>query len=347
MESEEFDIVGSLARSGSTSGTVRSGDHDQELILDPETPMETLFAAPAIFGIAMLFGGGFYLLLSAFKVVHGQEEQCWSLVWTGAGLTAIGAFLRSNIDIHYRIDFRGRTIGLYRKLFGWETLRQTCDFSGIHTLGIDLARTTLGESANNRGTKVYEYRYGLILVLKNSRVIRLLDRQNQNFRALHLRAESIAAQLGVPLVGESQTFLWVLPWPGEPRVMLRAQPLWQAIVSGGCLLLLLWMLGGLFLGRLYGRHSSPAVQRNSEVVAKKSGDSQATNRAEMVEFLRQEKRPLDAELLEKIVTIEAGPEMWAVLLDRNFGQGKDAKPKMPETVSPSRRPRKTRTSPLS
>ncbi len=181
------------------------GDFTGEVLLDPETPLEQLFNLPLIAGCLLLLCSGGYLVLAAFEVVQGGEARAWSLLFSGIVLTPIGVFLRSLVDVHYKLHLDERTITLYRRVFQWRTSRKVGEFSDVECLEIDHSRTRIKDHRYSDETYVDQYRYGLFLLMKNGRRLRILKRAHLDHGLVHERARFVAQHLEVNVRGARQT----------------------------------------------------------------------------------------------------------------------------------------------
>lgn len=145
-------------------GLVRIGDHDEEMVVDPATPLENLAAAPGVVGAILLAIG------TPWYVVN-QAPQALKAASYGLPLFLSGVVLSRMVEVNYRLDLRERTLSLYRRIFGWEQRRLVCSFSGIECVALD-TRSELRKDGKRRRL---EHRHGLAIVLKNGKVLTAID----------------------------------------------------------------------------------------------------------------------------------------------------------------------------
>lgn len=194
---------------GSLMGEIRQGDHKDELIVDPTTTVEMILKAPLVLGVLMMLSAWFYLILLSYQVVRGEEDPAWWLLWRGFGLTLIGIPLWKLVDVNYRVDLAQGTVKFYCRLGLWHFNRFVCDFSGIESLAIDKKSTTetvydkrhgLFHTQTHARTRTISTVFGLLLVLKSGRRLRVLDRKYADLSVLQSHASKLAEQMKVPLV---------------------------------------------------------------------------------------------------------------------------------------------------
>lgn len=59
--------------------SIRTGDHDGELVIDPETGLEGVLKIPALVAFCLVLLSGLYLLGLEFKMVHSGRGVAWTL----------------------------------------------------------------------------------------------------------------------------------------------------------------------------------------------------------------------------------------------------------------------------
>ena len=97
---------------------VRHDETAREIIVDPVTTLEGLFALPATVGFLMVMLSGLYLFLWKFKVVDGEAAGVsWMLFIGGLVLVPLGVMVGSLIDDHYRLDLDEGSVYFCRRLF--------------------------------------------------------------------------------------------------------------------------------------------------------------------------------------------------------------------------------------
>lgn len=169
-----------------------------EVGVDPTTPLESLFAAPLMISVAGLSIGvlWYFILVSGVKIdlphtAFGLTPG--SLIFLSLLVMPVGVFLVKQIDIHYRFHMPSEEVVLYRRVFGYESRSRVCAFSDVHGLALDTKTERQGDEKHRR----LIYRYGLIMVLKSGRQIRLIDPVFQRQDLVCERGRGLARSMGV------------------------------------------------------------------------------------------------------------------------------------------------------
>lgn len=187
---------------------IRQGDHDKELVADPDTRLEKAFTCMGCLG--------WFALPTGCQVgLEEGREIGGPMMGIGVALGCLGFYLRGKLDDHYRIDFEKRTVTFYRKFFSKVTRRPVCDFSRLHCLAID------GEARSTKNKPTW-WEYGLILVLKDGTVIRLTDVDEKEFSHAKERAQVLSVMLETPLHPPEEKITYeVKPGPGGPTLQAK------------------------------------------------------------------------------------------------------------------------------
>lgn len=184
MESEESSEQETDADTG-LKRWIRQGDHEKELIADPDTRLESALTCTGCLGLFLIIPG------CQVALEHGSTAG-GPVMGVGALMGVLGLVLRSKLDDHYRIDFQARTVTFYRKFVSKVTRRPVCDFSRLHCLAID------GEQKTAKNKPSW-WEYGLILVLKDGKIVRLTDVDEKDFSLAEERAKVLSVMLETPL----------------------------------------------------------------------------------------------------------------------------------------------------
>lgn len=297
---------------GSLMGEIRQGDHRDELIVDPTTTVEKLLKVPLVLGILMMLGGWFYLMMLDYQVVRGEEDAAWSLLVRGFGLFVIGIPLWKLLDVNYRVDLVQGTVKFYCRLGFWRFTRFVCDFSGIESLAIDKKSTTetVRETRQNlfytqtrTHTRTRITVFGLVLVLKNGRRLRVLDRKYADLSGLERHASKLAEQMKVPLVRLEPTF-----WDSE---LGRCIKFFVGLVILWNVLPPILMMVDVSTRGSKRREETRVVPTPRAAVVAESLPSLDT----YIQALSRDGREDMAAALSTIIEVKAPPEMWAVIVD--------------------------------
>lgn len=236
------------------SQRIRQGDYTGEIVVDPDTPLEHFVSLPLYAGVLCLIFGGLWYLFS-------RQPEAWSLLKYGLILLPVGGFLSTQVDVNYRIDLEAGTVSLYRRIVRWETKTLVCDLSQVDCVADDTNVTFHGEGSRRRR----EYRSGLVLVLKNARILRVTGMDYQNHSAVAEHGQRLADSLGVPYrSGGGQ--LQVKRTAGGPQLSYRPAPTISTTekLQGGCILVFLasWAILAL-VARFVNSPGPPQKQQPS------------------------------------------------------------------------------------
>lgn len=175
---------------------VRMGDYTGELVVDPESPLETLFGLPAMAGGLTVLLSGIYLALAASGILHNASTAAaWPIFWKGVLLTIVGMGVRAMVDVHYKLNEDQRTVTLHRRFLGWRFQKRICSFSDVQGLYIDNIHTR--EKMQNSSSYIDKYEYGLVMTLQSGKRVRLLERSYTDYDLFSNRIEPVSRMLGV------------------------------------------------------------------------------------------------------------------------------------------------------
>jgi hypothetical protein len=205
---------------------IRKGDHDLEIIADPESGLETFFVTLAVVGLTGCILGGMMLL---------SENHYPSLIWwiVGSSVTAVvGGVLRWNLDDHYRIDLVDKTIYFQRTFFSHQYKRRVSDLGAIKWVAVD-AEDNRRSGPRENTVKVY-WTYGIILVLEIGKVLRITPNDVENFDHVMLRAKMLAELLNAPqFPSEKATVYTVRSGPQGPELLPKEPSyVWLVVLAG-------------------------------------------------------------------------------------------------------------------
>ena len=145
---------------------------DDEVQFEPYTDFQFLFYAGAGLGILVVVACLFGLL----------AEQRWeyaAAISLGIGLTWLSLKLATQLHEIYRVGSDG--VVFDRTFLGWRFSNRIVDLNGLHCVIVD-AKPHFGLGSARRGTKPPDgWSYGLALVLRSGKVVRLTETDERNF----------------------------------------------------------------------------------------------------------------------------------------------------------------------
>lgn len=278
---------------------VRHDETAREIIVDPVTTLEGLFALPATVGFLMVMLSGLYLFLWKFKVVDGEAAGVsWMLFIGGLVLVPLGVMVGSLIDDHYRLDLDEGSVYFCRRLFDRESMRRTCGFSEVSKLSIDHTSTRVRVGTSPE-TYEDQYTYGLKMSLKNGRSIRLIDRTYSEFDLVREKARMLADHLGVEVTGER----------GLPN---RSG---TSVTTKGCLQTIGVLLVLFFIALVSTQFERPKSQRpQPKATPQTSPEKLRPSQKLLVQLLEDESLEWQADFYDKgLVEISTTPALWKAI----------------------------------
>ncbi|MGE0490579.1 MAG: hypothetical protein AB7S38_15335 [Vulcanimicrobiota bacterium] len=182
------------------SDNIRPGERPSQLVVDPETPLEsglTVFTClTSLFLLALAVGWA----SSGFDRLQG------GVVLLLACLAGLGGWLRYRLDDHFVFDFEARELTFVRKFFGRNRLCPIGNFDQFYRLAVRPEKR-----ANKQGVW---WEYGLALVLQDGRQFTLISPLEKDRGKAIVEAQSLAKVLNLDLVeGEPERVLAVTPEP--------------------------------------------------------------------------------------------------------------------------------------
>ncbi|MCA9796810.1 MAG: hypothetical protein KC910_33600 [Candidatus Eremiobacteraeota bacterium] len=179
---------------------IREGETPQQLVLDPETRLESAVVSLGVFSFLL----GFVGLLNAYARHLGWLDA--SLWLTVAALGTLLVFLRNRLDDHFVLDFDRREVRFHRYFFSHRVQRLSCHFDQVEALVLEPRPRT-----NSRGL---HWDYGLTVFALNRRRIRVLPACEQDYQAVAQAGQLVAERMQVPFfAGESEKELRVEAGP--------------------------------------------------------------------------------------------------------------------------------------
>lgn len=183
---------------------IREGEAPGQLVLDPETRLESAVVSLGVFSFLL----GFVGLLNAYARHLGWLDA--SLWLTVAALGAGLVFLRNRLDDHYVLDFDRREVRFHRYFFSHRVQRLSCHFDQVEALVLEPR-----PRANSRGL---HWDYGLTVFALNRRRIRVLPACEPDYETVARAGRMVSERMTVPFFeGEAEKQLRVEARPEGRR----------------------------------------------------------------------------------------------------------------------------------
>jgi hypothetical protein len=228
---------------------IRQGDYTGEIVVDPDTPLEHFFSLP-------LYAGALCLVLGGLWYFFSGQAAAWSMLKYGLILLPIGGLLSSQVEVNYRIDLEAGTVSLYRRIFRWEHKSHVCNLDQVDCVADDTSVTFRDNGSRRRR----EYRSGLVLVLKNATILRVIGVDFKDHGAVAEHGERLADLLSVPYRSGGGK-VQVRRTANGPQVSHKPPPTlstWDMLTGGCCGVLL---VAGLTFGLIDRAVNGPRPTR--------------------------------------------------------------------------------------
>ena len=165
---------------------------EDSIVVDPHTRLEASFAGVGCLGVAGIWFWGIGL---------ANERAMWLMLPLGISvfLAFLGFWLHSRFSDRYRVEIPDRHIIRERRFFsfGWSTV--VARFDEVFCLIVE-SDPHFGGNARSISVKPpSRWTYGLTLILKDAKRIRLTDRDAGNFDLASGAAERLAERMGIDL----------------------------------------------------------------------------------------------------------------------------------------------------